>query len=109
MTVVQTSSQEAVANAAGVASASIGPVPIGQTWKIERTSVQSNSAARSTATVYRGVATTPANYIDSAKGSGNGDSSMISYRLRPGESVTVQWTGCTVGARCTFSIDGEVE
>lgn len=106
--IVQQGSQEAVANAAGVASASIGPVPIGQVWKIARTSVQCNSVVRSTATVYRNSAL-PGNYIDSTRLGGNADSSDTAYRVRPGESIVVQWTGADVGARCSFSIDGETE
>jgi hypothetical protein len=94
-----------VASAAGVATATIGPVPIGQTWRVTRTSVRSSSAVkRPTATLYRG-AVAPANLVDIARGSGAGDTSGIQYRLQAGESVVVQWTNCDAAARCSFAIE----
>lgn len=98
----------AVASAAGVATATLGPVPIGQEWVVRRTAVTSSSVALSTAAVYRnGVS--DMNFLDRARGAGNGATSAIAYRLRSGESVVVQWTAADVGARCLVNVQGDLE
>lgn len=104
---VSGSSQQVKSDAAGVATATIGPVPLGQTWRITRTSVTSSSVLRSTATIYRNAALA-GNMIDATRRGGNADSSDTAYTLRAGESVVVQWTGADAStARCSFTIDGE--
>lgn len=108
MNPVSSGSLPATADASGVALASIGPVPLGQVWVIQRTSVQSSSVLASTAGIYLNSVYEPYR-VDRANGTGNGATSGIGYRLRAGESVLVQWTGCTPGAVCTFSVDGAVE
>lgn len=98
----------AVATAGGIATATIGPIGLGQEWTVSRTVISSTSALRSTATIYRN-SVSPGMFVDQTQGGGNGDSTGTGYRLQSGESIVVQWTGCTPGATCIVSVDGELE
>lgn len=98
----------AIASAGGVATATIGPIGLGQTWTVLRTALTSTSTVRTTATIYRN-AVSPGNFVDQSRGGGNGDVTGTAYKLQSGESVIVQWTGCTAGATCIVTVDGQLE
>lgn len=100
---------QAVANANGVATASIVNDSPGQVWTITLTSVQCTSVSITTATTYKGLVAAPGNVIESAYLSGNSDSSDTVITLRPGDNFLCVWTGSDAGARGTVTITGSAQ
>jgi len=98
----------AVADGAGVATLTFGPVPTWHRWEVRRLTVNSDSTDRTAVLVARNSAT-PANQIDSAPYSGNDDTTDTQFTIRAGELLVVQWTGATPGARCTTTLSGTRE
>lgn len=99
-------SPQVAANANGEAIVRLGPVPPYQRWTVTRLSVSSQSVDRSAATVYRGEPF-QGNILDSAPYSGNSDTTDTVFTFETGETITVQWTGATVGALCNATLSGE--
>jgi hypothetical protein len=94
----------ATATGAGIATVQIGPNLPSETWHITNSAVTTTSAAVSRVKVYRGTVT-PGNVVDGSN-TGNLDASDTVYNLRAGDFLTVQWTGATPGAQCTFTVGG---
>lgn len=103
---------EAVARATfgadGTATAAFQTVQPWKRWRVNRTAVSSTSANLTAVSTYRNTPG-PANLIDAAAYSGNGDSSDTAFVLEAGETLTVQWTGGTPGATATATVSGEFE
>ena len=79
-------------------------VPWPQRWKVTRMSTQGNSVLSPELRVYRGLTGT----IIGTSGFANSDtSSEDTLTLGPGETVRVQWNGCTPGSVMRFTVEGE--
>lgn len=82
---------------------SVGPVVYGETWKIERISV--NTTSRCKFTVHRGDPTSPTTQIDGTV-RGDLDTSETSISLLNGESIAFKWANGAAGAIGTVVIEG---
>lgn len=96
----------AIADATGTAVGRIGPFRGFERWYIRGLTTQSDSTDEVELRVYRGgvsdsnlVASSYSGKLDTAGGS--------AIRLSPGEELVAQWTGATVGAKCTLRVEGE--
>ncbi len=97
-------SGEAVVNAEGVATITLGPVPSWRLWTISTLTV-SLSAGNGTARVYQGQSVDAGQLIEGTY-SGDQDTTSRLDSLRPGEAVTVQWTAATPGAIARVMLRG---
>jgi hypothetical protein len=97
---------QAIANGSGVATARIeGPNSAAGLWMIRSCQVQSTSALRCEAKVYRSIVS-PSAVIGQTR-DGRADSATGVDEIRPGEAIIVVWTGCTPAAVCTVSIEAD--
>lgn len=99
-------SKNATADAAGTATAVIGPEK-DRTWVIDRMAVHGTSSLQSQCRVYRGDPA-PGTLRDSTY---SGNQAISEYPrpavLEPGEYFTVVWSGCTPGATMTVTVEGQ--
>jgi hypothetical protein len=98
------------ADATGVIDATLGPVPGGQQWRIERIIVSSTSSAPTTAAVYADDAQ-PGNYLDPGTTAANLDVAEYTFPpiLRTGELLRIRWEGASVGAVGTAVVQYHLE
>ena len=92
----------ALINAAGTARVQLGPVPTWQRWRLTSIGVRVDSGDEAEARVYVGEVN-DSTFLEGTY-SGNRDSSqwpLGALELEAGESLTVEWTGGTEGARAT--------
>lgn len=94
----------------GTAQALLGPVPAGQQWRLERIIVSSTSSSSTKARVYAD-STDPGHYLDPGTSTGNLDVAEYQYPpiLLTGETLIVQWTGMSAGARGVAVVQWHVE
>lgn len=94
----------AIANAAGVATIYLAPVPTWAAWDIDRMTVNAGGTSRPQVGVYRGT------IADSSRveGTNNGwnNTSDTRIALKGSEQLVVQFTGCTPGATATVTVSG---
>lgn len=87
----------AVANAQGVATATVPSRAINQRWNIQQISVQTNSANTTAAGVYLNsnlFAATKSGNFDAATGA-------PSLPISGKDNLQIQWSGCNNGDVCT--------
>lgn len=100
-------SASAVADANGVARATLQPLRAFERWRVRRMTVQSTSSTLvPTCKVYRGAES--ANRLIDGTHTGTLDHSDTDLPMQNGESIIAVWEGADVGAQCTFSIEGDV-
>lgn len=99
-------SLRATADGNGVARASTQPPRYGEEWTVTGMATTSDSTTDCELRVYKGgefasglVANSYAGRGDSAGGS--------PVKVLFGQELTAVWTGCTPGAQCTLTIQGE--
>lgn len=73
-------------------------------WKIKLMNVNNPGALAGRCTVYRGEANAGRQLDFTSKGT---DVSDADIELKPGEFITVVWSGCTPGTVLTFRIEGD--
>jgi len=88
-----------------------GPIPAGQTHKVERFSASGPSTSSSAVLkVYKGLSATGVNYLD---GTNSASFDVAEYpnpiRLYPGETLFFSWTGGSAGDSMTCAIYGLIE
>lgn len=87
----------------GATVVGVGPVVYGESWRVERISV--NTTSRCKFTVHRGNDTSPQYQIDGTV-RGDLDTSETSLPLMTGETISFKWDGGTAGASGTVRIEG---
>lgn len=98
-------SASAIAGADGIARVSLGPLRSFEQWEITNTTVSSASISLvPTARLYRG-GEAPSRLIDGTY-TGTLDTTDTRYTLRSGEKVLAVFTGASVGAQCTVTVEG---
>jgi hypothetical protein len=96
--------ESAIAGADGRATVQLGPSRAFEDWTLESVAVFSNSVLQSQARVYRD-SEAPSRFLGGTY-DGNNDSAVAKTFLSTGQSVVVVWSGCTVGAQCTVTLNG---
>ncbi len=97
----------AVFNTAGEARLRIGPTVFGETWRVRRMTVSSDSLADTDARVYLNAE------VDSrmiaGSWSGNRDFNETDVTLQTLDQLIVVWVSGTTGANATFVLQGTKE
>lgn len=102
--------RSAPAGASGIVSVEYGDVPRGLIWKIERVTVQTDSAAATTARLYLNSAGTGRMLADGTN-SGNLDvgDQFHAITMPAGHKVEIEWTGMSLNAVATAVLQIRVE
>lgn len=96
---------EGLADAGGVCTVELGTVPPdNQVWLVERIVVASDSVAATQFALYRNQVDLGARVEWTDGGNGNVADEAQAIRFQPGDVLLAQWTGATIGARCTCSV-----
>ena len=95
---------QAVANAAGSATLSLGPTLYGDEWQVESEMVQNTTPSTSTNSP-RAVMTI-AGVAQAGTFTGVQDDAAKVATLRQGQVVKVVWSQCDPGSVCTLSLYG---
>ena len=94
-------------DASGTAKVTLGPTVYGESWRVRRMTVTSDSSNDSDARVYLNAE------IDSrlvaGTWSGNRDFNETDLTLQTLDQLIVVWVGGTVGANASFLIQGTAE
>lgn len=102
-------SDSAVADASGTATVTLTPLRAFEVWDIERMHVQSTSNVNiPEIRVYKGFVDVSSIIDSSYVGTLNNSELPRVQTIQNGEAVIAQWTGCDVGAQCTFNVYGKV-
>lgn len=88
-------------DANGVAQASI-TVGAHDRWEIRLFNTRTTSSTQTRVTVYRGLFATQLDFSRT----GNADTSNTDIKLQQGETLSVEWTGGSVGAVASLDIEG---
>lgn len=99
-------SVNATFDAAGRAVVRIGPTRSGERWHVILTNISTTSLATTAFRLYRGREAASA-LLDQSLFNGNGDVSDTVYELLAGQDVVGVWSGGTVGAIGTLTLNGE--
>lgn len=98
-------SGRATANASGIATVELRAAKAGEWWRVKSASISGNSALEPTVKIYRGFVSESS--IIGGSLTGNLDSAIGDDFIQPNEAIICQWTGATVGAQFTFTVQGE--
>lgn len=103
-----TGSINALPDGTGTAELQVGPVPSGHAWRIARITVTSTSTTETTASVFSGDPSNPANFRDGTR-TGNLDCGEYPapFLLGAEQVLYVVWQGVSAGAQCSASIQYE--
>lgn len=99
-------SRQTTFTAAGVATVTFGPVPYARRWRITSLNIGTTSALATACAVYRNSVGRPSR-LDVTPFDGNDNTTDTEFPLVGAETLIVQWTGGTPGARADATIDGE--
>jgi len=92
-----------IADAAGTCSISLGAVPTGSEWLIERLSVLSNSVLVSVFSLYRDQIVSLTRKTATPAGNDDVEDCSSPIWFPGGVNILAIWTGCTPGAECTIN------
>lgn len=97
-------SRTAVFNSAGTATVTVGPTVYGESWRIRRMTVISDSADDSDAKVYLNAVLD--SRLVAGSWSGNRDFNETDLTLQTLDKLIVVWDGGTAGAHASFLLQG---